>query len=50
MVIDKNLGMDWKCEARTDHLDDEICELMAKTNCNQFVKYFHHGAGEKWAS
>ena len=34
-MIDNNLDMDWKCEARTDHLDEEICELMAKTNCTR---------------
>ena len=25
-MIDQSLDMDWKCEARTDHLDEEICD------------------------
>ena len=25
MMIEQNLGINWKCEARTDHLDEEIC-------------------------
>ena len=44
MMIDQNLNMDWKCEARTDHLDDEICELMAKTNCNRVKLGFESGS------
>ena len=30
-MIDNKLDMDWNVR-RTDHLDEEICELMAKTN------------------
>ena len=31
MMIDQKLGMRWKCEARADHLDDEICECNSNT-------------------
>ena len=35
IMIKQNLGMKWKCEARADHLDDEICELMAEAGCER---------------
>ena len=35
MMIDEKLDMKWKCEARADHLDDEICELMAEAGCER---------------
>ncbi len=44
MMIDQNLGMDWKCEARTDHLDEEICDLMAKANCVRVKLGFESGS------
>ena len=43
-MIDNKLDMDWKCEARTDHLDEEICELMAKTNCTRVKLGFESGS------
>ena len=44
MMISNNLGMNWKCEARTDHLDDEICELMAEANCQRVKLGFESGS------
>lgn len=44
MMIDQNLGMYWKCEARTDHLDEEICELMAQANCVRVKLGFESGS------
>ena len=44
MMIDQNLGMDWKCEARTDHLDQEICELMAEAGCVRVKLGFESGS------
>jgi len=44
MMIDQKLDMNWKCEARTDHLDEEICELMAETNCNRVKLGFESGS------
>jgi radical SAM superfamily enzyme YgiQ (UPF0313 family) len=44
MMIDQNLGMDWKCEARTDHLDEEICELMFQSGCSRVKLGFESGS------
>ena len=44
MMIDQNLGMNWKCEARTDHLDEEICELMAQAGCVRVKLGFESGS------
>ena len=44
MMIDQNLGMNWKCEARTDHLDEEICELMKKAGCSRVKLGFESGS------
>ena len=44
MMIDQSLGMDWKCEARTDHLDEEICELMAQSGCRRVKLGFESGS------
>ena len=44
MMIDQNLGMKWKCEARTDHLDEEICQLMAKAGCIRVKLGFESGS------
>lgn len=44
MMIEENLGMDWKCEARTDHLDEEICELMALAKCVRVKLGFETGS------
>ena len=44
MMIDKKLDMRWKCEARADHLDDEICELMAEAGCERVKIGFESGS------
>ena len=44
MMIDQNIGMNWKCEARTDHLDEEICELMALAGCVRVKLGFESGS------
>jgi anaerobic magnesium-protoporphyrin IX monomethyl ester cyclase len=44
MMIDQNLGMNWKCEARTDHLDEEICELMSNAGCVRVKLGFESGS------
>ena len=36
--------MRWKCEARADHLDDEICELMAEAGCERVKIGFESGS------
>ena len=43
-IIDENFGMKWKCEARADHLDDEICELMAEAGCERVKIGFESGS------
>ena len=43
-MIDQDLGMQWKCEARTDHFDEEICELMAKAGCVRVKLGFETGS------
>jgi anaerobic magnesium-protoporphyrin IX monomethyl ester cyclase len=43
-IVDQGLGMDWKCEARTDHLDEEICELMAQAGCVRVKLGFESGS------
>lgn len=43
-IIDEDLRMPWKCEARTDHLDEEICELMAKAGCMRVKLGFESGS------
>jgi len=44
MMIDQKLGMRWKCEARADHLDEEICELMADAGCERVKIRFESGS------
>ena len=44
MMIDQKLGMRWKCEARADHLDEEICELMADAGCERVKIGFESGS------
>ena len=44
MMIKENLKMRWKCEARADHLDDEICELMAEAGCERVKIGFESGS------
>ena len=43
-MIDDDLNMPWKCEARTDHLDEEICELLAKAGCRRVKLGFESGS------
>ena len=43
-MIDEKLDMKWKCEARADHLDDEICELMAEAGCQRVKIGFESGS------
>ena len=45
MKIQK-LEMKWKCEARADHLDDEICELMAEAGCERVKIGFESGSNK----
>ncbi len=44
MIIDQKLKMRWKCEARADHLDEEICELMAESGCERVKLGFESGS------
>ena len=44
MMIEQKLDMKWKCEARTDHLDEEICELMSKAGCSRVKLGFESGS------
>jgi len=44
LIIDQELSMNWKCEARTDHLDEEICELMAQAGCVRVKLGFESGS------
>jgi len=46
MMIDQDLGMDWKCDARTDNLDEEICELMAQAGCVRVKLGFESGSDQ----
>lgn len=43
-MIDENLQMPFKCEARTDHLDDEICELLLEAGCVRVKLGFESGS------
>ena len=43
-IVDEGLGMRWKCEARTDHLDEEICRLMAEAGCVRVKLGFESGS------
>jgi len=43
-ITERGLGMNWKCEARTDHLDEEICELMALAGCVRVKLGFESGS------
>ncbi len=44
LMIDQKLDMDWKCEARTDHFDEEICDLMSKAGCKRVKLGFETGS------
>jgi len=43
-IIQDELSMSWKCEARTDHLDEEICRLMAEAGCARVKLGFESGS------
>ena len=43
-MIDSGLSMPWKCEARTDHLDEEICDLMKQAGCVRVKLGFESGS------
>jgi len=43
-MIEHKLDMPWKCEARTDHLDEEIADLMKQTNCSRVKLGFESGS------
>ena len=43
-ITEQGLGMRWKCEARTDHLDEEICELMREAGCVRVKLGFESGS------
>jgi radical SAM superfamily enzyme YgiQ (UPF0313 family) len=44
MMIKEKLNMKWKCEARTDHLDDEIAELLNEAGCVRVKLGFESGS------
>ena len=44
MMINEKLNMRWKCEARTDHLDQEIAELMKEAGCIRVKLGFESGS------
>jgi len=43
-MIDEKLNLRWKCEARTDHLDIEMCKLMKKAGCERIKLGFESGS------
>ena len=43
-ITEQGLGMRWKCEARTDHLDEEMVELMAEAGCVRVKLGFESGS------
>ena len=43
-ITEQGLGMRWKCEARTDHLDEEMVELMAQAGCVRVKLGFESGS------
>tara|TARA_B100002003_G_scaffold251738_2_gene297102 strand:- start:1480 stop:2916 length:1437 start_codon:yes stop_codon:yes gene_type:complete len=43
-IIDEKLDMPWKCEARTDHFDEEIAELMKQAGCTRVKLGFESGS------
>lgn len=43
-IIRHDLRMPWKCEARTDHLDPEICELLKQAGCVRVKLGFESGS------
>ena len=56
----RNLGIEWVCESRVEHLDEELIRLMAHTGCraiwfgtesgsNRVLKMLHKGVDKKRA-
>jgi len=43
-IIDERLDMPWKCEARADHLTQELCDLMAEAGCVRIKIGFESGS------
>jgi len=43
-IIDENLNVPWKCEARADHLDLEMCETMVRAGCQRIKIGFESGS------
>lgn len=43
-MIDEGIDKPWKCEARTDHLDEEICQLLADAGCVRVKLGFESGS------
>lgn len=43
-MVERQLDMPWKCEARTDHLDEETCQLMAQAGCRRVKLGFESGS------
>jgi anaerobic magnesium-protoporphyrin IX monomethyl ester cyclase len=44
MMIKEKLNMKWKCEARTDNLDNEIAELLNEAGCVRVKLGFESGS------
>jgi len=44
MMIDEDINMPWKCEARTDHLDEEMAGLMRDAKCLRAKLGFESGS------
>lgn len=43
-MIGERLELPFKCEARTDHLDEELCRLMAEAGCRRVKLGFESGS------
>lgn len=43
-MVDRKLCMPWKCEARADHLDSDICALMVEAGCIRVKVGFESGS------
>ena len=44
LMIKEKLNMKWKCEARTDNLDNEIAELLNEAGCVRVKLGFESGS------
>ena len=45
-MIDKKLNVPWGCNMRCDKVDDEMCELAVKANCEEFWMGLESGSPE----